>query len=104
MGPAALAAGGTVDDRIAGMIRQAYESAERPPRDRGVPGIPALQAKLYGASADDPRTWADLAHALVNVEGICFCAIAACGLAVEGIKCPVSSPPADPPRDALAWP
>ena len=54
-GRRALAAGGTVDDRIAGMIRQAYSRRATADEIAACQEFLNSQAKLYGASADDPR-------------------------------------------------
>jgi hypothetical protein len=71
-GRRALSAGGSMDDRIAGMIRQAYSRRATADEVRDCREFISAQAALYGAKDDDPRAWADLAHALVNAKEFVF--------------------------------
>jgi hypothetical protein len=71
-GRRALATGGTEDERIAGMIRQACGRRANAEEVRDCHEFLTTQAALYQAKGDDPRAWADLAHALVNAKEFLF--------------------------------
>jgi hypothetical protein len=71
-GRRALESGGSVDERIGGMIRQAFGRRATAEEVRDCREFLASQAALYGVAAEDPRVWADLAHALVNAKEFVF--------------------------------
>jgi hypothetical protein len=59
-------------DRVAGMIRQAFGRRARPGEIRDCLAFLETQASRHTATTDDPRPWADLAHALVNAKEFVF--------------------------------
>jgi hypothetical protein len=67
-----LAAGGSPAERVAGMVRQAYGRRATDGEVRDCLDFLTGQAALYHAPPDDPRAWADLAHALVNAKEFIF--------------------------------
>jgi hypothetical protein len=71
-GRRALAAGGTPAERVAAMVRQAYGRRASDGEVRDCLDFLTGQAALYHAPPDDPRAWADLAHALVNAKEFVF--------------------------------
>lgn len=71
-GRRSLAAGRSPAERVAGMVRQAYGRRATDGEVRDCLDFLTGQAGQYHAPPDDPRAWADLAHALVNAKEFIF--------------------------------
>jgi hypothetical protein len=67
-----LGKSGPAEERVAGMIRQAFGRRATAEEVRECLEFVTAQRESYGTGADDPRPWADLAHALVNAKEFVF--------------------------------
>jgi hypothetical protein len=59
-------------ERVADMLRQSFGRRARPGEIRDCLAFLSTQANRHAATTDDPRPWADLAHALVNAKEFIF--------------------------------
>jgi Protein of unknown function (DUF1553)/Protein of unknown function (DUF1549)/Planctomycete cytochrome C len=64
--------GGSVEERIGTMIRQAFARQATADEIKTCKEFLTEQARILGVSADDPRAWCDLAHALLNAKEFVF--------------------------------
>jgi hypothetical protein len=71
-GNSAFNTDGSVDDRISVMIRQLFGRKPSVDEIKECKEFLSAQAGIHGKSVNDSRSWADLAHALVNSKEFVF--------------------------------